>query len=445
MQFSKSISEEKASGARRAGKAKGGDTLCVWEGDFPIYAAAWSARGGYDRFAVGSCYNQEENFVRILRRGAQGGAQRSKTGRGKKNRGRRANSSGSDGFEECCDPIFHSYPPSALAWRPDDVGKDLFVSSGQLGITIYSLCENTGNSESPMVCNIEYKRESEAPVTNLDWNRANPSQLIACRGDAKCVMYDLNAGAEKAVLSPRKGWQVPGFENNFVKIFDVKFCNNKRGLFATAHEDGSINLYDERSGKESLTQLLAPVPSGATEEYFIYEKNEPVIKLAFGPDFLLAALKNNSSAPIIMDIRKPNFPITLECHENERYTGTIAAMKWCPGSSGYGGKVLATAGGKGNVLFWNGDIYDPPKNNNCNEFDGTQRTRCNRPCVSDKCESHQVYDNFFNRRPIITPVQPWEHQMQRTVTNILFDPSGNDRIAGTVDGDVLLFNPRDRE
>merc|ERR1712196_693774 len=109
-------------------------------------------------------------------------------------------------------------------------------------------------------------------------------------------------------------------------------------------------------------QLLEPIPTGATQENFTYEKNEPVIKLAFSPDYLLAALKNNSNAPIVLDIRKPNFPITLECHENERYTSTIAAIKWCPNAFGNGGKVLATAGGKGNILLWDGSIRDPPKN-----------------------------------------------------------------------------------
>ena len=46
---------------------KNTNILQVWEGDFPIYASAWSIRNGIDRFIVGSCYNQEENFVRIIK------------------------------------------------------------------------------------------------------------------------------------------------------------------------------------------------------------------------------------------------------------------------------------------------------------------------------------------------------------------------------------------
>ena len=103
--------------------------------------------------------------------------------------------------------------------------------------------------------------------------------------------------------------------------------------------------------------------------------------------------------------------------------------------------MLATAGGKGNILLWDGSIRDPPKNKKCSEVVGIEQTRCNRPCVSEKCESHQVYDNFFNGRPVIKAVQPWDDHMQRAATNVLFSPnSKSNNIAATVDGDILVFN-----
>ncbi|OUM52771.1 hypothetical protein BVG19_g1992 [[Candida] boidinii] len=89
-----------------------------------------------------------------------------------------------------------------------------------------------------------------APLTSFDWNRSDPCHIMTCSVDTTCTLWDLSKGSGVAKT------QLIAHDS---EVFDVKFFNGDKSMFATCSNDGSIRVFDLRSLEHSTIIYEPPL------------------------------------------------------------------------------------------------------------------------------------------------------------------------------------------
>ncbi|AMD21425.1 HER146Wp [Eremothecium sinecaudum] len=195
------------------------------------------------------------------------------------------------------------------------------------------------------------------PVTSFDWNSVDTNIILSCSVDTTCTIWDLQA-------------------SNYVKtqliahdsdVYDAKFLTQSNNLFASCGGDGSVRVFDLRclahstiiyepqrqtnSNSPSEIQISNSSQDGqeqrkAEESHVSGLENNALLRLEPSPfeANLLATIRQDSNAVIILDMRYPGSPIlTLTGH-----VGAVNQIKWHPSKP----HVLISCGDDCQVLYW---------------------------------------------------------------------------------------------
>lgn len=145
-----------------------------------------------------------------------------------------------------------------------------------------------------------------APVTSFDWNKMDPTLLVAASYDTTCTLWCLETGTIKTQLIAHDK-----------EVFDVAFSPVSADTFVSVGADGSLRLFDVRQLDHST---------------IVYESGDarPLLRVQWNPvdPNYLGTFALDSNKAVIMDIRMPSVP-AAELSEHET---PVAAMRWSPTS-----------------------------------------------------------------------------------------------------------------
>lgn len=228
----------------------------------------------------------------------------------------------------------HPYPPTKVAWIPDDVGtrEDLLATTGDyLRVWRINSCANasTGADDITKQCDFNVKPPSNSssqqqycsPLTSMDWNRYDPSCIGTSSIDTTCTMWNVETQqATKQLVAHDE------------EVYDIAFCS--KDVFATASKDCSVRMFDLRALEHST---------------ITYEAKKPMLRVAWNlqdPNFL-AAVEEDSTYTTIIDVRLPSHPVSKLL--NGGHTAAVSAIAWAPHSSCH----LVSSGDDSQALIWN--------------------------------------------------------------------------------------------
>lgn len=194
------------------------------------------------------------------------------------------------------------------------------------------------------------------PVTNFDWNAADPSIIITLSIDTTCTVWDLHRtyndeGTEMATVKTQ-------LIAHDLEVFDVKFISKLTNIFALVGNDGLMRVFDLRL-LEHLTIIYEPPASKMLNSKALLK----LLTLNIDQNHL-ATVGVNSNEVIIIDMRMPGIPVAqIDGSFGGVLLGAINLLKWHPTSN-----FLLTGGDDCHALVWDcsklsgdsGTLFDTP-------------------------------------------------------------------------------------
>lgn len=288
-----------------------------YDSDSTIYSMAWSSRPDQRfRLAFGTFIEDYTNRVNVIQLEPPTGTWRQ------------------------CGSFEHPYPPTKIAWIPDDTGTrpDLLATSGDY-LRLWEVC---ADSDPPSVkpkpkCLLDSNKGSDvkfcAPLTSFDWNPINDNIIGTSSIDTTCTIWDIETEQAKT--------QVIAHDK---EVYDIGFQSGNAEIFASVGADGSLRIFDLRILDQSTILYETPGPN-----------SPPLLRLAWNKkdEHFIATMSMDSSNCLILDTRFPSRPAAeLSGH----HTGVLNSLSWAPHSPCH----ICTAGDDSQALIWDLSAFPNP-------------------------------------------------------------------------------------
>ncbi|XP_065831676.1 DDB1- and CUL4-associated factor 7-like [Oscarella lobularis] len=282
---------------------------------WPLYSMNWSIRPDKRfRLALGSFLEEYNNRVQIVSLDEE---------------------KGEFTLKSCFE---HPYPTTKIIWIPDSKGSlpDLLATAGD-----YLRIWRVGESDTILECLLNNNKNSDfcAPLTSFDWNEIDPNLLGTSSIDTTCTIWGLETGQIVRRISGCVKTQLIAHNK---EVYDIAFsrAGSGRDLFASVGADGSVRMFDLRHLEYST---------------IIYEDefHRALLRLSWNkqdPNYL-ATFTMDSQEVIILDVRKPFFPVAKLSNHKAQVNG----VAWAPHSSCH----ICTAADDRQALIW--DIQQMPR------------------------------------------------------------------------------------
>lgn len=289
-----------------------GPTRYVYEPPWPAYALAWAVRSEPRfRFAVGSCNEQDKNFVQVVELNEE-------TKR-----------------LELRAEIEHPFPPTKLMWKPSDSsmtsasavfdGSLLASSSTVPELWRYEDGQIKSLGKMPAA---RTQCGQQPPLTSFDWSVVNEHKLAGASVDTTCSIWNIERQKiETQLIAHDKA------------VYDVAFGQRESiaSMFASVGADGSVRVFDQRNLEHST---------------IIYETSPPtpLLRLAWNRNDknYIATIAADQVGVIILDIRRPS----VAFKELSAHGCCTNAVTWAPHSKNH----LICGTEDGTALIW--DVHD---------------------------------------------------------------------------------------
>ncbi|CAD6193636.1 unnamed protein product [Caenorhabditis auriculariae] len=282
----------------------------------PLYAAAWSQKTDSKfRLAVGTLVEREQgNKVSVIQLNDETG----------------------ELVEIAC--FGHEFPANAVGFIPDPENRypDLIATTGDC-LRIWKINGNTIDSDVALLAN--KATQYCAPLTNFDWNEADPRLIGTSSIDTTCTIYDVETGTNVGTTSFNVKTQLIAHDK---PVHDIAFSkiNSGKDHFATVGADGSARMFDLRHLEHST--IVYEDPQKTPLMRLAWNKQEPCYMATFSQD---------SNEVAILDIRMPCNPIS----KLKNHTAAVNGIAWAPHSPHH----ICTASDDKQALIW--DVTHIPR------------------------------------------------------------------------------------
>ncbi|GMR57151.1 hypothetical protein PMAYCL1PPCAC_27346, partial [Pristionchus mayeri] len=285
----------------------------------PLYSAAWSTKHDHRfRLAVGSIVERDQgNRVTIVQLDDSSGELVEKGN------------------------FNHEFPANNIAFIPDPGNSypDLLATSADF-LRIWRISPENVVTEELLLSNGKATQYC-APLTNFDWNDAEPTLMGTSSIDTTCTIWHIETGTVLNTVRCVSGSVKTQLIAHDKPVHDIAFSKlSQKDHFATVGADGSARMFDLRHLEHST---------------IIYEdpQKTPLMRLAWNKQepHLLATFAQDACEVIILDIRMPCNPLS----KLKNHSAPINGIAWAPHS----GHHICTAGDDKQALIW--DVQCMPR------------------------------------------------------------------------------------